>query len=92
MTNFCLTARVSNNHDCPTLQKHLDGNGITCEGMKYIAEGLKVNRKLKTLELDYNTVGDVSDTRDTLLVVLKPFIVSRSLNMTRKEPRPLPKS
>ncbi len=39
--------------------QHLDGNGITCKGMAHIAEGLKVNRKLKTLELDYNSVGDV---------------------------------
>ena len=28
--------------------------------MSHIAEGLKVNRKLKSLELDYNSVGDVS--------------------------------
>ena len=39
--------------------QHLDGNGITCKGMAHIAEGLKVNRHLKTLELDYNTIGDV---------------------------------
>lgn len=54
--------------------KHLDGNGITCTGMKHIAEGLKVNRKLKSLELDYNSVGDVSILRVTAIFVAE-FII-----------------
>jgi len=65
--------------------------------MAYIAEGLKENRVLKTLELDYNHVGDVRQVINNCEIAgfaqRRIFMLNcrRHFRTDRKEPVPWPK-